>query len=161
MNLLPLLTLILLVAAHNLTRTCMTISGVMHTFYGFPDNDPPGPAIALNCGRGLTAGGTGSYSDPLTFASAPNEFIPCEVIYDPYLRKYLRYEDHCADCTVHWQQGLVHVDVRTGSVHTGGGDDQILCEFALTSDAQTIVRNPHPGLPAVGKYPPVLVPEAC
>lgn len=40
-------------------RACSTISGVTHTFYGYPDNDPPGPATAYNCGgRNFVAGGT-------------------------------------------------------------------------------------------------------
>ena len=39
-------------------RACSTISGVTHTFYGYPDNDPPGPATAYNCGgRNNIAGG--------------------------------------------------------------------------------------------------------
>ncbi|KAI4256743.1 MAG: hypothetical protein L6R42_006047, partial [Xanthoria sp. 1 TBL-2021] len=38
-------------------RACSTRSGVTHTFYGFPDNDPPGPATAYNCGgRNYVAG---------------------------------------------------------------------------------------------------------
>ncbi|KAL8949556.1 MAG: hypothetical protein Q9222_004348 [Ikaeria aurantiellina] len=81
-------------------RACSTITGVTHTFYGYPDNDPPGPATAYNCGgRNNIAGGTGTYTDPLTFASAPGEFSTCEVIYVPYLKKYARFEDSCAQCS--------------------------------------------------------------
>lgn len=37
---------------------CSTRSGVTITFYGYPDNDPPGPATAYNCGgRNNVAGG--------------------------------------------------------------------------------------------------------
>lgn len=130
-------------------RACMTITGVTHTFYGFPDNDPPGPLIAKDCGRGYTAGGTGTYSDPVTFASAEGEFSPCEIIYDPYVQKYLRFEDHCAGCTVNWQRGIIHIDVWTGDSVADGGADQIDCEFALTKGTQTIVRNPRLDLPVV------------
>lgn len=42
--------------------------------------------------------GTGTYTNPLTFASAPGEFTSCEVIYVPYLKKYARFEDYCAQC---------------------------------------------------------------
>lgn len=44
--------------------------------------------------------GTGTYSNPLTFASAPGEFSQCEIIYFPYLKKYLRFEDSCAECSM-------------------------------------------------------------
>ena len=43
--------------------------------------------------------GSGTYSDPLTFASAPGEFSTCEVIYVPYLKKYARFEDTCDQCS--------------------------------------------------------------
>lgn len=36
---------------------CSTQSDVEITFYGYPDNSPPGAAIAYDCGRGYTAGG--------------------------------------------------------------------------------------------------------
>lgn len=151
---LMLLAVLPLAISHPLTqnRTCMTITGVTHTFYGFPDNDPPGPAIANDCGRGFVAGGTGAYSDPLTFASAEGEFNPCEIIYDPYLQKYLRYEDICADCTVNWKRGVVHIDVWTGDRAVDGGADQIECEFALTKGTQTIVRGPNKDLPVIGEF---------
>lgn len=44
--------------------------------------------------------GTGTLDDPLTFASDPNEYTPCEVIYLPYLKKYLRMEDECEQCSM-------------------------------------------------------------
>lgn len=44
--------------------------------------------------------GVGTYSDPLTFASAPGEFSSCEIIYLPYLKKYVRFEDYCAQCSM-------------------------------------------------------------
>lgn len=70
------------------------------TFYGAPDNDPPGPATAYSCGgRNYVAGGTGTYANPLTFATVPGEYTTCEIVYFPYLRKYLRMEDSCADCS--------------------------------------------------------------
>lgn len=37
---------------------CSTRGNVITTFYGYPDNDPPGPATAYNCGgRNNIAGG--------------------------------------------------------------------------------------------------------
>ncbi|KAL5465748.1 hypothetical protein PMIN07_003887 [Paraphaeosphaeria minitans] len=130
---------------------CSTVSKVTHTFYGYPDNDPPGPATAYNCGRGFKAGGTGTYGDPLTFASAQGEFKSCEIIYDPYLRKYLRYEDYCQQCTEDWAASpkINHIDVWTGSPTVNGGQQQIQCENDLTpaDRSQKIVRQPATNLP--------------
>jgi hypothetical protein len=131
---------------------CQTLTSVSHTFYGFPDNDPPGAGTAYNCGgRNYIAGGTGTFSDPVTFASAPGEFAQCEIIYDPYLQKYLRMEDTCAQCTTDWSggSGFVHIDVWSGSSTTNGGDTQIACENELTpaERSQSIVRTPDASFP--------------
>ena len=89
-----------LVSTLGVTLGCSTTSGVQITFYGAPDNDPPGGATAHNCGgRNFIAGGTGTYADPLTFASSTSEYSVCEIIYVPYLKKYLRMEDDCAQCS--------------------------------------------------------------
>ncbi len=98
---------------------CYTKSGVTISFYGYSNNDPTGAGTAYSCaGRNNVAGGKrttpfcnifdepennilgiGTYSNPLTFASAPGEFSDCEIIYLPYLKKYLRFEDSCAQCS--------------------------------------------------------------
>lgn len=63
---------------------CSREGSVEITFYGFPDNDPPSAQTAYNCGgRKNIAGGTGTYSDPLTMASARGEFSQCEIVYVP------------------------------------------------------------------------------
>ncbi|OJI83541.1 hypothetical protein ASPTUDRAFT_55578 [Aspergillus tubingensis CBS 134.48] len=122
---------------------CSTESDVEITFYGYPDNDPPSADIAYDCGRGYTAGGTGTYDDPLTFATAPGEFEKCEIIYLPYLRKYLRFEDTCAQCTTDYDNGKLHIDIWTGSTKSSGGDTQIDCEDSLTpDDSQTVIISP-------------------
>lgn len=88
------LTAIVLIGSATLAQACSPISSVKHTFYGFPDNSPPGPATAFNCGgRNNVAGGSGTFSDPLTMATAPGEFNQCETVYVPYLKKYVRVED--------------------------------------------------------------------
>ncbi|KAE8352703.1 hypothetical protein BDV28DRAFT_157661 [Aspergillus coremiiformis] len=128
------------------------VQDVAHTFYGFPDNDPPGSGIAYNCGRGLTAGGVGTFNDPLTFASAPGEFEVCETIYDPFLRKYLRMEDFCNSCNRDWANKIWHIDVWTGSNSVNGGNEQLDCEIKLTPTPQhkPIIRRPGPNLPVDG-----------
>lgn len=134
---------------------CSAIGSVTHTFYGWPDNDPEGNATAYDCdGRYYQAGGVGTYANPLTFASAPGEFDECEIIYDPYTRKYLRLEDSCAQCTTDWEDsGIWHIDVWTGSSKDGDGEVQIECEDDLTpsEESQTIIRNPSKHLTVDGK----------
>src|ERR1041385_909076 len=67
------------------------------TFYGFPDNSPPGTGIAhpvIHDG----AGGKGTFADPITFAVAPQvqkSVRPGEIIYIPSLKKYFIMEDDC------------------------------------------------------------------
>lgn len=114
-----------------------------------PDNSPPGAGIAYDCGRGYTAGGDGSYSDPLTFATAPGEFNQCEIIWDPYTEKYLRFEDICSQCESDWDNGQYHIDIWTGSATQDGGQAQIDCEDDLTPNSNhQVVRNPSTSLSA-------------
>jgi hypothetical protein len=68
------------------------------TFYGWPDNDPPGKAIAHPVVHQL-AGGDGTYCNPTTFATerANNKAIPYGTkIYVPILKQYFVREDDCA-----------------------------------------------------------------
>lgn len=44
---------------------CSTIEDVKLTFYGWPDNDPPGADNAFDCGRG-----TGSDGEPIAGGKA-------------------------------------------------------------------------------------------
>jgi len=132
-----------LALAASTVNACSTQGDTTVTFYGYPDNSPPGAGTAYNCGgRNNIAGGTGTYADPLTFATADGEFQQCEIIYLPYLKKYLRYEDSCEQCTTDWSSGKAHIDVWTGSNSSNGGQNQIDCEDSLTPDAQSIVRSP-------------------
>jgi hypothetical protein len=150
---------------------CYNIDQVKVTFYGYPDNSPVGPDIrcaldsredctgcasnsshtttAEECGpRGETAGGTGTYDDPITMASAATWFCYQEIIYLPYLQKYLRYEDYCADCTADAAVGILHIDIWTGSTTVNGGAIQDKCEKMLTpTGLQPMIRNPNIGLP--------------
>jgi len=75
-----------------ISATCTIEGKTTITFYGFPDNSPPGPATAHNCDkRNFTAStGDGSFKNPGTMATASGEFEVCEIIYVPYLKKYVR-----------------------------------------------------------------------
>ena len=50
------------------------------TLYGWADNSPPGPVIAHPCLHS-TAGGIGTFSNPVTFATDVSELGWCQVIY--------------------------------------------------------------------------------
>ena len=134
-------TLLGLMAAMLFTSTPAYAAGtdqqVWLTYYGWYDNTPPGCAIAYpdihSC-----AGGTGTYSDPITFATDSSEEAPGTVIYVPRVEKYFIMEDDCTECDQDWSgQGpdggpnLWHFDLWTGG--QGGNEfDAIDCEDALT-----------------------------
>jgi hypothetical protein len=174
--LITLLSSIFIAAADNCSATEELVTV---TFYGYPDNTPPGSGIQCNldsqsscgacntngdpnnittassCGpRGETAGGNGTYTNPLTMASAGKWFCHLEVVYLPYLQKYLRYEDYCQQCIQDAARGRpTHIDIWTGSVTANGGKVQIECENSLTpANMQPMVRNPPADLPVDGEW---------
>jgi len=103
-----------------------------------------------NMRRGATpkARGTGTYEDPLTMAGATKYFEKCEIVYSPYLQKYLRYEDTCSGCEDSASEGIVHVDIWTGPTDSNAGSALLKCENSLTpSDKHSIVRSPPATLP--------------
>jgi len=140
------------------------------TFYGYPDNTPPSANISgpnftgadktfpnhqANQGihAGRQAGGDGSYSNPLTMATAAGVELPYgQEIYVPRFQKYFIAEDSCTECTNDMEgpssassvwadhtkmggddggPGLLHFDLWIGGP-AGDWPDTILCEDALT-----------------------------
>jgi 3D (Asp-Asp-Asp) domain-containing protein len=103
------------------------------TFYGGPDNDPPGSTdIAYPNGRHGTAGGVGTDADPITLATDPRELPPGTLVYVPRLKKYFVMEDDCEDCIAEWGANRrPHVDLWTAAA----GARLPACEEALTPDA--------------------------
>lgn len=98
------------------------------------------------------ARGTGTYEDPLTMAAATKYFAKCEIVYSPFLQKYLRYEDTCSGCEDSASEGIVHVDIWTGPTDSNAGSALLKCENTLTPSAkQSIVRSPPATLPVTGK----------
>lgn len=68
------------------------------TFYGWPDNSPPGDKIAHPVIH-KRAGGDGTYCNPTTFATekANDKEIPYGIkIYVPFIQQYFIREDLCA-----------------------------------------------------------------
>lgn len=115
------------------------------TWYGPPDNDPPGSRIIAHPGpppRHARAGGAGTYADPITFATEyPAAYPVGSRIYIPLLRKYFVREDDCA-C----RHGAGHVDLWMAA---GLTDRRVLaCEnSAEINGRQTILTDPAPDLP--------------
>jgi len=110
------------------------------TYYGFSDNTPPGPAIAYPASRNSTtlhesAGGVGTFQDPMTFAADPNFLSVGTKIYLSYIRKYAIMEDLCATC------GAGHVDIWMDS--DGSHESELYaCQNRFTRKSQEIEINP-------------------
>ena len=84
------------------------------TLYGWADNSPPGAGIAHPC-RHQTAGGVGTYANPITFATDVNELGWCQVIYVPYMKRYFVHEDECSQCDANWKSShLYRFDMWAG-----------------------------------------------
>jgi hypothetical protein len=109
------------------------------TFYGVPDNDPPGAAITDD-GQ---AGGAGTYADPITLATDHREIPAGTKVYVPYLHKYFVMEDSCAECTTDLTgHHKTHFDLWIGG--KGVKASTVLAqENKLTPDGQTsVIINP-------------------
>lgn len=119
------------------------------TFYGWYDNTPPGGDISYPKLHS-TAGGKGTYADPITFASSTKEIAAGTRIWVPRVGKYFIMEDSCQECGEDWSgQGpnggpnLYHFDLWLGG-QGGNAFDAIDCEDALThyNDDSTPVLEP-------------------
>lgn len=108
------------------------------TLYGWWDNTPPGGDIAYPQLH-KTAGGTGTYADPITFATYTGEVKPGGRIFVPRVGKYFIMEDGCDECKADWTgkgpdggPGLWHFDMWEGG-KGGNPISAIECEDALTN----------------------------
>ncbi|HEX3642531.1 MAG TPA: protein kinase, partial [Ktedonobacteraceae bacterium] len=72
------------------------------SFYGWTDNGPAGASIAYPKLHS-SAGGGGTYSDPITFGTSSTELSPGTIIYVQYLKKYFIMEDECSECGTAWK----------------------------------------------------------
>jgi len=91
-------------ASHAAPASAATSGTYFVTLYGWPDNSPPGGAIAYP-GLHSTAGGTGTFSDPITFATDRSEIAPGTKVYYSFLKRYFIMEDDCAQCDQDWNGG--------------------------------------------------------
>jgi hypothetical protein len=120
---------------------------VVVTFYGAGDNDPPGSRdIAHPNALHSSAGGTGTYANPISLASDRREIAVGTRVYYPPLAMYFVMEDDCAGCIDDWASGRTpHIDLWAGD-HSGL--DFLACQNALTPSGRVTVEvNPPPGRP--------------
>jgi hypothetical protein len=131
------------------------------TFYGWPDNSPPGNKIARPILH-KHAGGDGTYCNPTTFATERrnNKQIPYGIkIYVPFLKQYFIREDECAPSgppTGSGSNGCYRLwfDLWIG----GNGESRphavIKCERKLTpGGAVSVILWPRDGMPVAHAGP--------
>ena len=134
------------------------------TLYGYVDNSPPS-AIISNPVIHSKAGGTGTYKDPVTFATDIHEEKPGTIVYYSYLKKYFIMEDTCTECTKDWSGGgngdnptpkrsghWWRIDLwaggNSGSLHNPQKDALLNCEDNLTQgNGGQVTLNPASNLP--------------
>jgi hypothetical protein len=125
------------------------------TFYGWPDNDPPGRAIAHPVIH-REAAGDGTYCNPTTFATERknDSRIPYGMkIYVPHVRRYFVREDDCAASGPHRGHGnngcfKLWFDLWIGGTRSSKAHAVIECENALTPNGKVdVILNPKAGLP--------------
>jgi len=138
--------------------TTGTVQAFM-TLYGYVDNSPPGTDIAHPCSARTGAGGTGTYADPITFATDRHELPWCEIIYVPYMERYFIHEDECSECDHDWKKfGRYRFDMWAGgdaaSLHQPEKAALLGCESTWTRgnsikdpDNPTITLDPPSDLP--------------
>ena len=135
------------------TARASTTRNFLVTLYGWPDNSPPGDAIAYPEDGGYptihnVASGLGTYSDPVTFATDQAELPVGTIVYYPYLHRYFIMEDDCTECDEDWTgqgpdggPGLYHIDLWIGG-QNGNANDVINCEDDLTQNSAPVIVNP-------------------
>ncbi|HLK00440.1 MAG TPA: RICIN domain-containing protein [Streptosporangiaceae bacterium] len=145
------------------TAKASTTRNFLVTLYGWPDNSPPGNAIAYPANEGNpdihnVASGTGTFSDPITYATDQAELPIGTIVYYPYLHRYFIMEDDCVECDQDWTghgpdggPGLYHIDLWIGG-QNGNSTDVINCEDNLTQNSEQVIINP-PGNEPVDTTP--------
>ncbi|HTV72567.1 MAG TPA: 3D domain-containing protein [Candidatus Acidoferrales bacterium] len=87
------------------------------------------------------AGGSGTASDPITFAADPTIFPPGSQVYVPFLSRYFIMEDDCPGCA-----GSEHMDLWLG---IGTTAIMTACATSLSGHQIPIIQHPPPDLPVV------------
>ena len=130
-----------------------TTRNFLVTLYGWPDNSPPGDAIAYPENGGYptihnVASGVGTYANPITYATDQSELAVGTIVYYPYLHRYFIMEDDCTECDEDWTgqgpdggPGLYHIDLWIGG-QNGNSNDVINCEDNLTQNSEQVIIDP-------------------
>jgi hypothetical protein len=141
------------VTASATTASASTTRNYLVTLYGWPDNSPPGNAIAYPENEGYptihnVASGTGTYADPITFATDEAELPVGTIVYYPYLHRYFINEDDCTECDEDWTGSgpdggpkLYHIDLWING-QNGNSNDVINCEDDLTQNSESVISDP-------------------
>jgi hypothetical protein len=136
------------------TAKASTSRNFLVTLYGWPDNSPPGDAIAYPEDGGYptihnVASGTGTYANPITYATDKSELAIGTIVYYPYLHRYFIMEDDCTECDEDWTgsgpdggPGLYHIDLWINGEDAQSSDDVINCEDNLTQNLAEVIINP-------------------
>jgi hypothetical protein len=144
-----------------------TTTNMMVTWYGVPDNSPPGKAIQFPIIHS-EAGGTGTFADPITFATDTRLFAPGSIVYLPMVKKYFIMEDLCTNsgpgnqgpgCVNDFNNGIKHIDMWAGGDTT---QSVIACEDNLTRNSTPVISNPPSNLevsPPVSPGNPIFDPS--
>ena len=122
-------------------------TNVYITYYGWYDNSPSGKNIAYphkkySASIHDKAGGTGSYKDPITFATDRDLYKPGTIIYVPYIKKYIIMEDMCEGCIENWQdEKRKHIDIWIESKDSFE-DELYQCQRKYTRSSIEVELNP-------------------
>ncbi|HTU81318.1 MAG TPA: hypothetical protein VMF61_04260 [Candidatus Acidoferrales bacterium] len=125
------------------------------TFYGWPDNTPPGNKIAHPVVHRV-ASGDGTWCNPTTFATEPSngaQFPYGVKIYVPFLRQYFVREDDCTPSGPKSGSGSngcykIWFDLWIGGNAKSDFKSVVACERSLTPNAKVqVVVNPAANLP--------------
>jgi predicted small lipoprotein YifL len=137
-----------------------TVSATI-TFYGWPDNSPPGKKIAHGVIH-KRAGGDGTYCNPTTFATerANDKQIPYGIkIYVPFIKQYFMREDLCAASGPKKGSGSngckkLWFDLWIGGDAKSRARAVIKCERELTPDKKVqVILYPDDGMPVAHAGP--------
>lgn len=149
---------------------------VYDTYYGWYDNTPPGAETHI-CPNGTcawdsapagTAGGDGTYANPITMATGMSntggnevdDFKKGTIFYSPTLKAYFVVNDTCGDgnspqtkaCHVITDSGVTgtktQLDIWIDGKDAGSQAKSDACEEGLTG-TQTLIQNPASNLPVV------------
>jgi len=131
------------------------------TFYGWPDNAPPGNKIAHPVIH-KHAGGDGTYCNPTTFATERrnDKQIPYGIkIYVPFLKQYFIREDLCTTSGPPTGSGsngcyLLWFDLWIGGNAKSKKRAVFECERKLTPPTRVrVILWPHDGMPVAHAGP--------